>query len=142
MALVPGISQYQFNYVIPLRDGKADLLASTPAPVKMMMVVVPEGAAASGEGLEGPKTANMGHGNSTYFKASNLPANKPVKLSIDVRSAKKVGQSTTPATNNPFDAATAAKAIGGVGAILVVLLGAAFMAMKSPRQVRAQKQHA
>jgi hypothetical protein len=101
---------------------------------------VPEGAAASGEGLEGPKTVNMGNGNTQYFKATNLPANKLVKLSIDVGSVKKVKQSAAVAPN-PFDAATAAKAIGGVGAILVVLLGAAFMLMKSPRQVQAQKSH-
>jgi hypothetical protein len=138
MALVPGVTQYQFSYTLPVTNGKAELIATAPAAVKTMLVLLPETAIVSADGLDGPKSANMGQGNMQYFKSTNLPANKQVKLTIDVGSVKKVTK-TGAAAADGFDGATAAKAIGGVGAILVVLLGGAFLLMKSPRASRASR---
>jgi hypothetical protein len=144
MALVPGVTQYQFAYVVPATNGTADITASFAVPVKSMMVLVPEGVSASAVGLEGPKTVNMGNGNTQYFKGADLAANKEVKLTVKA-SGTRTGGSTTrtgAAARDDFDTAAAVKAIGGVGLVLVFLLGGAFMFMKSPRQVRPSRQAA
>jgi hypothetical protein len=140
MPLVPGVTQYQFAYVLPAKNGTADITASFAVPVKSMMVLVPEGVSASAVGLEGPKTVNMGNGNTQYFKGADLPANKEVKLSVKASGAGIGGSTTrTGAVRDDFDTAAAVKAIGGVGLVLVFLLGGAFMFMKSPRQVRSSR---
>lgn len=144
MALVPGVTQYQFTYVVPATKGTADISASFAVPVKSMMVLVPEGVSASAVGLEGPKTVNMGNGNTQYFKGADLAANKEVKVTVKA-SGTGTGGSTTrtgAAARDDFDTAAAVKAIGGVGLVLVFLLGGAFMFMKSPRQVRSSRQAA
>jgi hypothetical protein len=145
MAIVPGVTQYQFNYTVPTNAGKADLTLASPAAVKTMMVLVPEGARATADGLDGPKTVNMGDGNTQFFKGSDVPANKTVKLSIDVSGVTVAKGEATPTGDGGgsmpanFDTASAAKAIAGVGGLLVVLLGGSFLVMKSPRRVRASQ---
>jgi len=144
MPLVPGVTQYQFSYVVPVKNGSADITATFAVPVKSMMVLVPEGTSASAIGLEGPKTVNMGNGNTQYFKGADLPANKEVKLTVKSNGTGTVGSTTRTGAGarDDFDTAAAVKAVGGVGLLLVFLLGGAFMFMKSPRQVRSNRQSA
>ena len=131
-ALVPGITEYQLQYTVPLKTGALNSLAVAPAKVDTMMVFFPnDGSTVSADGLQGPETINMGSGAMRYFKGENLTAGKDVKLSVGVPLASPTTKSSR-ATQEVIDGVAIAKTVAGVGAMLIVLLGGALMLTKSP----------
>jgi hypothetical protein len=134
MALIPGVTQYQVAYSVPAKDGKATLTAAAPAPVKQMMVFVRgEHPSVVAQGMEGPKTANMGNGDVTYFTATDLEAGKEVKLTVaaaGVPVRKAAAPGSTAATGQIV------KALAGAGGLLILVLGGAFMFIRAPKSVK------
>jgi hypothetical protein len=130
-ALVPGASQYQLSYVIPAPDGKAEVTIVSPAPVKQLMALVPDdGTKVQLTGLAAGGVADMGKGKSRYFTASNVPAGKELKISISGISSEPAKQSSSLDTNSKF----AAQVVAGVGSVVLVLFGVAFMFIKAARK--------
>jgi hypothetical protein len=135
-AMVPGVTQYQLHYSVPLAKGHADFTAVAPAPVNTMMVFFPDdGSKITATGLEGPKTVNMGNGSTRYFKGENLGAGHEAKLTVEnavVAPAKKSSAAAGASFSGSINGAEIAKAIAGVGAVLIFLFGGALLLIKSP----------
>ena len=83
MPMLPGVTQFKLGYIVPSKNGKAEVTAVTPAMVKTMMVLVPnDGSVISAQGLEGPSVVNMGRGDVRYFKGNGIAAGKQLKITL------------------------------------------------------------
>lgn len=136
MAIVPGTTQFQFSYTIPLTEGKAELLSVAPATIKHLMIFAPDDGTdiiATGAGVESG-TTKMGGKNVRFYKGTNLPPGSEVKLTVSgtptKAAASNTGGSTATSPLAAVDAAQLTKVIAGVGALLIGLFGAAFMFKK------------
>ena len=143
MPIVPGTSQYQFSYVVPLTDGKAVLTLAVPTKVEKMMVMAPADAVeVSADGME-PSTTMGSHGDLRVFEARDLPANKPITLTIQFMQSESPRASATPAPTGPDpqpDHAPAAnKVVAGVGTGTLALAAAVIIANRS-RKARTHRQ--
>jgi hypothetical protein len=139
MALVPGTTKYQFAYVVPSENGVAKLTAIAPALTKHLMVIIPDdGTKVSGEGVDGPKTTDMGNGKTRYLAATDLPAGKQIAVTISGTPAMK-SSGTSTSSEATVDSSGIAKALAGTGAVLILLIGGALLLIKSPRTAKAQK---
>jgi hypothetical protein len=147
MAILPGANQYQYTYFVPMVDGKTELLATSPALAKQVMVLVPDDGTevtVTG-GLESGVT-DMGGRKIRYFKAGGVQANSEIKVTVAGKPVKATGAAVAPtgsagtAAVSPFasaDIGQMAKAIAGVGALLIVLFGGALLVRKPIKTVRA-----
>jgi hypothetical protein len=126
--LVPGMSQLQFAYALPLRDGKAQLTITAPAGVKHMMLFVPDTGQATAKGLEVMGSQDMGQGKMKVFKGSDLKAGHQAVLDVAV---------PVPAKNAGASLGTTPKIIAGVGGGLIVAIGTGIVLLKSPRTTKA-----
>lgn len=147
MAILPGANQYQYTYFVPMVDGKTELLATSPALAKQVMVLIPDDGTevtVTG-GLESGVT-DMGGRKIRYFKAGGVQANSEIKVTVAGKPTKATGAAAAPtgsagtAAVSPFasaDIGQMAKAIAGVGALLIVLFGGALLVRKPIKTVRA-----
>lgn len=146
VAITPGTNQYQYTYFVPAVDGKAELFAAAPTVTKHLMIFAPEDGTtvtATGGGVESGVT-DMGGRKVRYFKAGGVAANAKVTVSVSGKPNKAVGAASTAGTGgavaaSPFasaDPAQLAKAVAGVGALLIVLFGGAVMLRKPAKAAR------
>jgi len=133
MAIVPGTTQYQLSYVVPVKDGKTEITASAPAITKHLIVFAPDdGTTISASDLESG-TTKMGESQVRYFKSESIPAAKTVTLTISGtpnKSPKKAGGAVSGASMSGGDIADVARAVAGGGALVIFLLGGAIILRK------------
>jgi hypothetical protein len=147
MALQPGTSQYSLSYVVPVKNAAADLAFATPAPVKHLMVFVPDdNSNVVPTGLEASGVANMGRGKTRFYKATDLPGGQSLKLAIsNITATAPVAQSVNPgdeaATSStaPAMSANVAKLVAGAGGLVIFLVGGMFLLVKAPKQGKRVK---
>jgi hypothetical protein len=128
--LLPGRSEFQVEYSVLAKDGKAELVLTAPADIGIMYVFVnDDGSQVTATGLESMGVRPTGEGNKKAFKAMSLKAGQQAKLSFTGIKA---------APEAPRKAAGAATAlpqiIAGVGGGIVLIGGAAYLLVKSPRK--------
>ncbi len=133
-SILPGTSQYQFGYIVPARDGSAELTVSSPAPTARLWVFVPsDGTTVAAEGLE-KSDMKMGDGKTRFYKAADVPV---VKLTVG-------GLQSLPSMQTKDGHAAAAAAappktshlpqiIAGVGGGMVLLFGLTMLLVRSPK---------
>jgi hypothetical protein len=120
--LIPGVSHLQFSYVLPAKDGKVQLAATAPVPVKHMMVVLPDnGSQLEAKGLEPGGTADTGQGKSILFKGVDLRAGHETVLIVTPPKRADAGNSKTP------------QVVAAVGGTLVLAIGTGYILLKKPR---------
>ncbi len=133
MALLPGVHKYEVGYLLPDSKGRTELTATAPALVKNMMVIVPEGMNATAEGLNGPQEVNMGRGVTRFFRGSDIPAGKTIKLTFASAPEATHGAQQHTANTSAVDSAQLARVIAGAGGLLVLIVGGSFMFFRAPR---------
>ena len=140
MALVPGTSQFQFGYVVPVTGGKATIEIDTPADTDQLVLVVPDdgstvaitGGLAPGEPMEmGPQKVRLYQadkmkagakaGATLSGLAGLAPASVPARAPMPVNPHPKDGSGSLPQTI----------AVVGGGAVLAGGLG--LICLKRPK---------
>ncbi len=152
--LQPGTSQYRVIYTVPVTNGSSQFAFSAPAPVKNLMMFVPDdGTTVKVDGLVAGGVANMGNGKTRFFKGADLKQGAEVKISLsgitaatsqaaataetatasatDESGAEGSAAAATPAVN-PMSAQLA-KAVVGAGGLVIFVVGGFFLFVKSPK---------
>jgi hypothetical protein len=149
MALVPGVSQYRIGYTLPVEKGKADVAFATVAPVKHLMVFVPDdGSTVNAEGIGNAGVADMGGGKTRFYRATDVAAGTAVKLSISNITARAAAAATADAAGTPGGPRTAspkaksssaqtAKLIAGAGGLTIFVVGGMLLMFKAPKSKKA-----
>jgi hypothetical protein len=133
--LMPGRSQYQFGYVVPVTEGKAKITLGTTAEMGHLMVFLPDdGSAVSAHGLQELGVSTTDQGNMRYYKAGPLSAGQQVSLTLSgvrLDAAHEAAPVAASAVTSMLP-----KVVAGAGGVIVILFGAAFMFIKSPKPAR------
>lgn len=144
MALIPGVSQYRIAYTLPVKAGKADLAFTTIAPVKHLMIFVPDdGSVISAEGIGSPQVTDMGGGKTRFFRGTDVAAGAAVKLNVSgitARAAATASQASTSASSSSARSASSgklAKTVAGVGGLAIFVVGGMLLMFKAPRARKA-----
>jgi hypothetical protein len=145
MALVPGVSQYRIGYTLPVDGGKSDVAFTTVAPVKHLMVFVPDdGSTVTADGIGNSGVADMGGGKTRFFRSTDVPAGTAVKLSISGITARTTatagasGKSASPAAAGKAGAsAQTAKIVAGAGGLAIFVVGGLLLMLKAPKSKKA-----
>jgi hypothetical protein len=131
--VVPGTTQYQFAYYLPITNGKAELTLAAAAPVKHLMVFVPEdGSSVVAQGLEDMGSSDMKNGKTRFFKAGNVEAGQQVALAIS--GIKPVAVA---ATATAVGSAKAAQVLAIGGGLLIFVVGGFFLFIRAPKAAKA-----
>lgn len=131
LALSPGDSMMQVNYVLPLKDGQANLNLTAPWTTSQVMVVVPDGTGVTAGGVESAGVQAMGKTRVQLFKAANLKAGDQITLTLTPGQAPtKKPQALAPQTSNT------PKVIAGVGGGLLLVGGTAFVFLKPAKTAK------
>jgi hypothetical protein len=141
MPMLPGVTQFKLGYIVPAKEGKVEVTALSPAPIKMMMVLVPnDGSAITAQGLEGPAVVNMGRGDVRYFKGNGIAAGKELKITLPVSATASAaaGTSAKPQAAET-DASQMAKIVAGLGGLVVFLVGGMLMFLRAPKSSKGSK---
>lgn len=148
-ALMPGTVKYQFAYLLPAKDGKADLDIVAPASTQRLMVVAPaEGVQVAAEGLDAEV---MGEAPRQVTVLQGIGHSAGQKIKVKVSGLTDTAEAAAPRTEAPAGAAPrtaavnqtikgpkAAHMIAGVGAVALVAASAAVLLVK-PRKAAAVK---
>ena len=148
MALVPGVSQYRIGYTVPVEKGKADIAFATVAPVKHLMVFLPDdGSTVSADGMGDAGVADMGGGKTRFYRATDVAAGTAVKLSISGITARAAATATGDASGtgavaraaavNTRSSAQTAKLIAGAGGLTIFVVGGMLLMFKAPKSKKA-----
>jgi len=146
MALVPGVSQYRIGYTLPVNDGKASLAFTTIAPIKHLMVFVPDdGSTVKADGIGDGGVADMGGGKTRFYRATDVAAGTAVKLSlsgITARATATAAATGTPAgaqaaAVNAGSSAQTAKLVAGAGGLAIFVVGGMLLMFKAPKSKKA-----
>ncbi|HEY8666762.1 MAG TPA: hypothetical protein VIL86_08865 [Tepidisphaeraceae bacterium] len=131
-ALAPGTNQYQITYCVPSNTGKVDLAITAPATVEHMMVFVPDdGTSVTTAGLESLGSAAMEQGATRYYKGTGIESGKQVAVVVD--GLLKLGATAAQAGEAAAVSSSAPKIIAGVGAALILIVGATIIMLRSPK---------
>lgn len=125
MALPPGISKFQFGYVVPIGGGKATIEVAVPADTDQLILVLPDdGSKVTATGLTGGEAVEMGPQKMRLFKAEKVKAG--TKVGAAVSGLRSGAAATAPPAPKPKDGTSSLPqtiaAVGG-GAIVVGGLG-------------------
>ena len=138
---VPETSQYQIGYIVPAINGKVDLSVAAPAGIDRMMLFVPDdGSSVSAIGMEdlGAKENDRG-GKTHYYKAQGAKAGDSIGVTLtnlpDKALASGEGEDGAAATNALSNDKTP-QILAGVGAVLILFIGIAFLFKPSHRKPR------
>jgi hypothetical protein len=141
MPLVPGNSQFRIVYTVPVKDEKAELALTAPAPVGHVMAFVPDdGSTVTAEGLEAGGVANMGNGKTRFYKAKDLAAGATIKLSlsgITATVAPPTNEPTEPTIGSAAASGQIAKLIAGAGGLVIFVVGGMLLLIKTPKRAKA-----
>jgi hypothetical protein len=82
-ALRPGKANFQFAYVVPVNEGKANLDITCPADTNQLVLGVPEdGSKVSAKGMTGGEVISMGQTKVRLYKAENVKAAAAISASF------------------------------------------------------------
>jgi hypothetical protein len=152
MALVPGVSQYRIGYTLPVEKGKADVAFATVAPVKHLMVFLPDdGSTVNADGIGNAGVADMGGGKTRFYRATDVAAGSAVKLSISGITARATATAAATAAadasgtravaraaaGNAGSSAQTAKVIAGAGGLTIFVVGGMLLMFKAPKSKKA-----
>ena len=148
MALVPGVSQYRISYTLPVNNGNADVALTTVAPVKHLMVFVPDdGSIVKADGIGNGGVADMGGGKTRFFRATDVAAGAAVRLNISGITTRATATAAAAATGTPAgtraaavkagSSAQTAKLIAGVGGLGIFVVGGMLLMFKAPKSKKA-----
>jgi hypothetical protein len=131
--IIPGTTHYQISYVIPVKDGKAEITVASPVTVQNLLMFIPDdGTTVRAEGIALSGSTDMGQGKTRFYKATDVAADQPITLSIS-----GIPEPVKTATAWSNDAATAVKIFAGASGFFVLVFGVAFLLVKgSPRKVQ------
>jgi len=125
--LSPGQTQYQLTYMLPADAGRAEVAIVSPTLVKTLMVFVPDdGTAVKAQGVELAGSNDMGTGKTRSYRATDVAAGQEVKLAIS-----GITNPVQNTANSGTDTTTIAQIVAGTGAAVILLIGVAFLFMKS-----------
>jgi hypothetical protein len=140
MAFVPGVSQYRIAYTLPVGAGKAEFSLTTAAPVKHLMIFVPDDrSTVSAEGIASGGSADMGNGKTRFYKAADLAAGAVVKLNLTGITAAPTpaAAATELPAGHPAASANesgqAAKLVAGAGGLMIFVVGGFLVFLKAPK---------
>jgi hypothetical protein len=131
MALVPGATEVQVSYVLPVAEGRAELTVTAPTSTGHLMLFGPDdGSTVTGEGLIAAGSANMapGQGPTRYFMLPGMQAGKTLRVALAGIPKTKAAAATTEATvdetvkppQQPAKASSLAALVGGACAVILV----------------------
>lgn len=135
MPLVPGATRFRFVYRLPMDSGIAALDIAAVAPVKHLMVFVPDdGSTVTAEGLTEKQGMTSDRAMRVYV-SQNLDADDKVKLTIQYDKNQSDPANAIGQTGGMGDSASAesAKAVTGLG-VGVMLVGAVAFLFKKTRK--------
>lgn len=141
-AMFPGISQYQLHYMIPAIDGAAALTIPVERATKHLMLFAPaDDSQIAPNGLTAMGSRKLEDGEKRFYGAAQLTPGQTVgatftnlpkewrKAAAEPGSAMPGAQPGAPATMMP-------KALAAVGAVLILVFGAAFVLIKPKKASR------
>jgi hypothetical protein len=131
-ALLPGQSQYQIAYLIPIEQGAAELTVAAPVATRQLAIFLPDDASeVTPQGLDAMGTTTMGEGNSIrMFRAGGVAADQQVGLTIS-------GLTTVVAAAAGAASASTAKIVAGIGGLVIILFGGVFLFARSGKPKHA-----
>lgn len=135
-AVVPGLTKYRLGYTIPVTGGSAEIAIKTVAPVQNLVMFMPAGLKTKDVvGVEPMDAAAMGTTDMQFFRAADLPAGKEVKVTVTNVPASRAGAGGPGPRggSRTDDTARIAQYVAGTGGVLIVLLGGAFILVKSSK---------
>lgn len=133
-ALMPGTTAMQLQYRVPAAGGAVDLTTSAAAPIERMMLFVPDdGSSATAAGLEslGAKPNDRG-GMTRYFKGQSILAGTSIGVTLSklpqiTKAEGDVEGAAAPAATQLPGMGKTPQIVGGVGAVLILFVGAAIL---------------
>jgi hypothetical protein len=130
--LLPGTSQYQFGYIVPITDGQAVINVYNPADTGQLVVIMPDdGSKATVTGLSEGEAAEMGPQKVRIFSAQDVKAGQGIGVTLSGLAE------TAPASPAPLRPKAAANAfpqtMALVGGGVVLAGGLALVCLKRPR---------
>jgi len=131
MPLNPGETQYSFAYTVPASGGKATLGLSAPAPVNHLMLLLPDdGTTVTPSGLTSTGVRDLGKGKKRIYKAATQPAGQVASLTIEGLGQGGPGAAVARAA---MGASGIAKAVAGVGLVLILVVGLVVVLIRSAK---------
>ncbi len=131
-ALLPGTSQYQIGYVVPIVGGKATIEVHSPAATSQLVLLVPDdGSKATVTGLEEGESMEMGPMKVRMYNAQDIKAGQKVGVALS-----GLSETAPPATPSPPAKAAAGslpQTIALVGGGVVLVGGLAMVCLKRAR---------
>ena len=141
LPLMPGKNEFKFEYHFHAdASGKVELAIPQSAPVDKLMVILPSGVKVeSSEGIAFDQDMAMGGGPSVgVYKAENLQAGQTVSMQLSgITGTKGEMGGANLATSDPVvsrSSGMGVKIVAGFGAAVLLLIGIAFILMKSPKE--------
>lgn len=149
MPLLPGVTQFQFEYFVPIADAAVDVTIQAPTDVQHTMLFVPDdGTTVRTTGLAAIGASPMVEAATRAYRAAPMKAGEAVSFSITGLTDDLL-KAVTPAEPADPDAPVAPRAAGmvtgaadmprmiaGIGAAVILVLGLTAIFLK-PRRSRA-----
>ncbi len=135
-ALVPGVTQYQFQYELPASGGHVHFDLDAPAAVRHTMVMAPEDGTAISSELLQPAQAPAGMGaRARLFMAGPLGAGQVISIGVSGLENLKPG-TVVGGDKAASGGLTALRLMGGFVAALIVIVGGGVVLARKPDGAR------
>jgi hypothetical protein len=133
MALLPGTSQYQFGYVIPIVGGKATIEIDNPADTNQLVLIVPDdGSKAVVTGLSAGEALEMGPQQKVrLFSAQDVKAGQ--KVAVTLTGLAEAAPPPAPLPHAKAAANSLPQTLAVVGGGVVLAGGLAWVCLKRPK---------
>jgi hypothetical protein len=130
--LLPGASEFQVSYTVPVANGKARVALTAPAAVGNMMVFVTDngGATVQAEGLQPAGRHDMGELKAQIFSAANLKAGQAAVLTVTVPQSATTKPARQAGAAAGASSGRVAKVVAGVGGGLGLVAGIGYVLAK------------
>lgn len=131
MPLMPGRTNYQYSYFVPVEGGRANIAFASPAPTERVTVFVPAdgSAGATPEGLDDLGIQGSSAGPVRMYQAQGLTGGQQVGIVL----AGFATPASTPALPTPAGSSQGSLWVWiGIGGGLVIIILAAFVLVRRP----------
>jgi hypothetical protein len=145
--LPPEVSQLQYSYFLPARDGAIRLSVTAPGDVKQMTVFVPEYAfKPEVKGLEPAGSFDMEKGRALMFKGVDLKPGHEASVNLTILPGKRASaEGAMPEVDETVaqlqEPAKAPQIIAGVGGGIVLAAGTGYLLFKVPARAATREAH-
>lgn len=134
MPLIPGVTQFQFEYFVPITNNAVSVTLKAPADVQHTMLFVPmDGSTVEATGLQTMGASPMADAKARMYRAAPMKAGDAVSFTITGLTADLL-KATAPAPEQGADAAPVSsnmpQVIAGIGAAVILVPGLAVVFMK------------